>query len=153
MSDIKEEDKVFVYTDGACSGNPGPGGWGALLIYKGHEKTLSGYEEDTTNNRMELTAAIKGLQALTRPCHVVLTTDSRYVQQGIMNWLEGWIRKNWKTANNKPVSNQDLWRLLMAERDRHLSVDWCWVKGHAGHRENEIVDELATNAIKQARGQ
>lgn len=117
MSDT-DKDIVYVYTDGACSGNPGPGGWGALLIYKGHEKTLSGYEPDTTNNRMELTAAIKGLQALTRPCHIVLTTDSRYVQQGILNWIDGWIRKNWKTANNKPVSNQDLWRLLIAERDR-----------------------------------
>lgn len=146
------EELVYAYTDGACRGNPGPGGWGVLLIYKGHEKTLSGFEAETTNNRMELTAAIKALQALTRPCHIVLTTDSRYVQQGVLNWIDGWIRRDWKTANNKPVLNQDLWRLLLLERERHLSIDWCWVKGHAGHRENEIVDQLATGAITERLG-
>ncbi len=139
---------VYAYTDGACSGNPGPGGWGALLIYNGKRKELSGFEPETTNNRMELTAAIKALQTLTRPCDVILTTDSRYVQQGVTQWIDGWIRRDWKTANNKPVLNQDLWRLLLAERERHLSIDWCWVKGHAGHEENEIVDQLATSAIK-----
>ena len=151
MTPPSEEQLVYAYTDGACSGNPGPGGWGVLLSYRGHEKTLSGYEAETTNNRMELTAAIKALQALKRPCHVVLTTDSRYVQQGVTQWIDGWIRRDWKTANNKPVLNQDLWRLLLIERDRHLSIDWCWVKGHAGHRENEIADRLATDAIKKAK--
>ncbi|OYQ81389.1 ribonuclease HI [Ignatzschineria sp. F8392] len=151
MTPPSEEQLVYAYTDGACSGNPGPGGWGVLLSYRGHEKTLSGYEAETTNNRMELTAAIKALQALKRPCHVVLTTDSRYVQQGVTQWIDGWIRRDWKTANNKPVLNQDLWRLLLIERDRHLSIDWCWVKGHAGHRENEIADKLATDAIKKAK--
>lgn len=151
MTPPSEEQLVYAYTDGACSGNPGPGGWGVLLSYRGHEKTLSGYEAETTNNRMELTAAIKALQVLKRPCHVVLTTDSRYVQQGVTQWIDGWIRRDWKTANNKPVLNQDLWRLLLIERDRHLSIDWCWVKGHAGHRENEIADRLATDAIKKAK--
>ncbi|MDM1544988.1 ribonuclease HI [Ignatzschineria indica] len=151
MTPPSEEQLVYAYTDGACSGNPGPGGWGVLLSYRGHEKTLSGYEAETTNNRMELTAAIKALQALKRPCHIVLTTDSRYVQQGVTQWIDGWIRRDWKTANNKPVLNQDLWRLLLIERDRHLSIDWCWVKGHAGHRENEIADKLATDAIKKAK--
>ncbi|PWD86564.1 ribonuclease HI [Ignatzschineria cameli] len=150
MTDSKEQ-YVYAYTDGACSGNPGPGGWGVLLSYRGHEKELSGYEAETTNNRMELTAAIKALQALKRPCHVILTTDSRYVQQGVTQWIDGWIRRDWKTASNKPVLNQDLWRLLLIERDRHLSIDWCWVKGHAGHRENEIADTLATEAIKKAK--
>lgn len=151
MATLSKEQYVYAYTDGACSGNPGPGGWGVLLNYQGHEKMLSGYEAETTNNRMELTAAIKALQALKRPCHIVLTTDSRYVQQGITQWVDGWIRRDWKTANNKPVLNQDLWRLLLIERDRHLSIDWCWVKGHAGHRENEIADTLATDAIKKAK--
>lgn len=151
MTPPSEEQLVYAYTDGACSGNPGPGGWGVLLSYREHEKTLSGYEAETTNNRMELTAAIKALQALKRPCHIVLTTDSRYVQQGVTQWIDGWIRRDWKTANNKPVLNQDLWRLLLIERDRHLSIDWCWVKGHAGHRENEIADKLATDAIKKAK--
>lgn len=150
MTDSKEQ-YVYAYTDGACSGNPGPGGWGVLLSYRGHEKELSGYEAETTNNRMELTAAIKALQALKRPCHVILTTDSRYVQQGVTQWIDGWIRRDWKTASNKPVLNQDLWRLLLIERDRHLFIDWCWVKGHAGHRENEIADTLATEAIKKAK--
>lgn len=140
---------VFAYTDGACSGNPGPGGWGVLLSYKGVEKTFSGFVQDTTNNRMELLAAIKALELLTRPCHVILYTDSRYVQQGILYWVKNWQHKGWKTANNKPVSNQDLWqRLLIAEKN-HLSVEWCWVKGHAGHRENELADTLATTAIKE----
>lgn len=145
-------DLVYAYTDGACSGNPGPGGWGVLLVYKGHEREFSGYDPETTNNRMELMAAIQALQALTRPCHVALTTDSRYVQQGITRWLDGWIRNNWRTANKKPVQNQDLWRLLLEQRERHLSIDWRWVKGHAGHTENERVDQLATDAVKNQKG-
>lgn len=145
-------DKVYIYTDGACSGNPGKGGWGAILKYRGHVKELSGYNEDTTNNRMELTAAIRGLQELKKPCNVVLITDSRYVQQGINEWVNGWIARNWRTASNQPVKNVDLWQLLVAERDRHLSIDWQWVKGHAGHPENERADELATTAVKNEKG-
>lgn len=145
-------EKVHIYTDGACSGNPGKGGWGAILKYRGHVKELSGYDEDTTNNRMELMAAIKALQTLKKPCDVVLVTDSRYVQQGINEWVNGWIARNWKTASNQPVKNVDLWQLLVIERDRHLSIDWQWVKGHAGHPENERADELATDAVKKERG-
>ncbi|ELV07303.1 ribonuclease HI [Wohlfahrtiimonas chitiniclastica] len=145
-------DKVYIYTDGACSGNPGKGGWGCILKYRGHEKELSGYCADTTNNRMELTAAIKGLQALKKPCHVALITDSRYVQQGINEWVNGWIARGWKTASQQPVKNVDLWQQLVIERDRHLSIDWQWVKGHAGHPENERADTLATDAVKNERG-
>lgn len=147
----ENDSRVYAYTDGACSGNPGPGGWGVVLYYKEHKKTLSGFEPETTNNRMELTAAIQALQALKRPCDVVLVTDSRYVQQGILNWLDGWIRRDWKTANNKPVQNQDLWRLLLIERERHIAIDWRWVKGHSGHPDNELADQLATDAIKENR--
>lgn len=145
-------EKVYAYTDGACSGNPGPGGWGAILRYKQNIKELSGYEAETTNNRMELRAAIAALQALTKPCHVVLVTDSRYVQQGISEWLNGWILRNWRTANNSPVKNKELWLALVKERDRHLSIDWQWVKGHAGHPENERADELARLAITNKKG-
>lgn len=146
------DNKVYIYTDGACSGNPGKGGWGAILKYRGHIKELSGYDPDTTNNRMELMGAIKGLQALKKPCDVVLITDSRYVQQGINEWVNGWIARGWKTANNQPVKNVELWKMLVAERDRHTSIDWQWVKGHAGHPENERADELATSAVKNEKG-
>ncbi|WP_077928617.1 ribonuclease HI [Wohlfahrtiimonas populi] len=146
------DNKVYIYTDGACSGNPGKGGWGAILKYRGHIKELSGYDSDTTNNRMELMGAIKGLQALKKPCDIVLITDSRYVQQGINEWVNGWIARGWKTASNQPVKNVELWKMLVAERDRHTSIDWQWVKGHAGHPENERADELATSAVKNEKG-
>ena len=139
--------EVELFTDGACSGNPGPGGWGALLRYKGTEKELSGAEPDTTNNRMELMAAIQGLTSLKRSCHVTLYTDSKYVLQGVTEWLAGWKAKNWKTADKKPVKNQDLWMLLDEQVQRH-KVDFVWVKGHSGHPENERVDELARQAIQ-----
>ncbi len=134
--------RVTIYTDGACSGNPGPGGWGAILRFGEHEKELSGGAAETTNNRMELTAAIEALNALKRPCAVDLYTDSTYVRSGITEWLEGWKRKNWRTAAKKPVKNADLWQALDEARLRH-DVSWHWVKGHAGHPENERADELA----------
>ena len=133
---------VEIFTDGACSGNPGPGGWGAVLRAGGREKELSGGAAETTNNRMELQAAIEALNALKRPCNVVLTTDSAYVRNGIESWLRGWKARGWKTADNKPVKNVDLWRALDEANQRH-SVEWRWVKGHAGHPENERADELA----------
>lgn len=139
-------ERVTIYTDGACSRNPGPGGWGALLIYRGREKELSGGEALTTNNRMELTAAIQALEALTRACHVDLFTDSQYVRQGVMQWLAGWRRNGWRTADKKPVKNEDLWRRLDEARARH-EVAWHWVKGHDGHPENERVDALARAAL------
>lgn len=139
---------VEVFTDGACRGNPGPGGWGVLLRYQGNEKHLFGGETQTTNNRMELQAAIEGLRALKEPCSVVLTTDSVYVKNGITSWLAGWKRKNWKTAGNKPVKNVDLWQALDEQNQRH-QVDWQWVKGHSGHRENEIADQLANRGIDE----
>jgi ribonuclease HI len=138
---------VELFTDGACSGNPGPGGWGALLRYKGIEKELSGGEQDTTNNRMELMAAIEGLKAINRSCPVTLYTDSKYVLQGVTEWMDGWKSRGWKTADKKPVKNQDLWEILDKEVRRH-TVKFIWVKGHAGHPENERVDELARLAIK-----
>ncbi|PKR87656.1 ribonuclease HI [Pleomorphomonas diazotrophica] len=134
--------RVTVYTDGACSGNPGPGGWGAILVYGDKSKELCGGEQLTTNNRMELTAACAALEALTRPCAVDLYTDSQYVKGGITGWIFGWKRNGWKTADKKPVKNADLWQRLEAARERH-SVDWHWVKGHAGHDMNERADELA----------
>ncbi len=134
--------KVEIFTDGACKGNPGPGGWGVLLRCGITEKELYGGERQTTNNRMELKAAIEGLKALTKPCTVILTTDSQYVRKGITEWLSGWKRKNWKTAGGQPVKNQDLWQLLDEQNSRH-DIDWRWIKGHAGHRENEIADQLA----------
>ncbi|WP_066015694.1 ribonuclease HI [Endozoicomonas atrinae] len=133
---------VEIFTDGACKGNPGPGGWGVLLRYGNVEKELFGGEPETTNNRMELMAAIEGLKALKRPCSIILTTDSQYVRKGITEWMAGWKRKNWKTAAGKPVKNQDLWQLLDEQSQRH-DIDWRWIKGHAGHRENEIADQLA----------
>lgn len=138
---------VELYTDGACSGNPGPGGWGALLRYKGTEKELSGAEPDTTNNRMELMAAIEGLKAVKRTCDVTLYTDSKYVLQGVTEWMDGWKSRGWKTADKKPVKNQDLWMALDEQVNRH-HIKWQWVKGHNGHIENERVDELARMAIK-----
>lgn len=138
--------KVEIYTDGACSGNPGPGGWGVLLRYGEHEKTLSGAEENTTNNRMELMAAIMGLKALKRGAQCVLITDSEYLRKGITQWLVNWKQKKWRTANNKPVKNQDLWEQLDQEVQRH-QIEWQWVRGHSGHPENERVDLLAREAL------
>ncbi len=142
--------KVEIFTDGACKGNPGPGGWGALLRFKEEEKKLFGGEAMTTNNRMELLATIEALKALKRPCDVVLTTDSQYVRKGITQWLSQWKRKNWKTAAGKPVKNQDLWQLLDEQCQQH-TVDWRWVKGHSGHRENEIADDLACQGARLYR--
>jgi len=138
---------VDIFTDGACSGNPGPGGWGAILRYGTIERELSGGEADTTNNRMELTAAIRALEALKEPCAVDLYTDSSYVKDGIGGWIEGWKRNGWKTASKKPVKNAELWQQLEQARDRH-DVTWHWVKGHAGHPENERADELARLAME-----
>ena len=140
--------KVELFTDGACKGNPGPGGWGVLLRYGEHEKSLYGGERDTTNNRMELMAAIEGLKALTRSCEVSLTTDSQYVKQGINQWLAGWKRNGWKTAAKQPVKNKDLWQMLDVQVQKH-QVEWHWVKGHAGHRENEIADQLANQGCEE----
>lgn len=137
---------VELFTDGACKGNPGPGGWGALLRFGEVEKSLCGGETNTTNNRMELMAAIEGLKALTTPCIVELTTDSQYVRQGITQWILNWKKNGWKTAAKKPVKNADLWQQLDMEVNRH-QVNWHWVKGHSGHRENEIADQLANKGI------
>ncbi|SMF93980.1 ribonuclease HI [Methylomagnum ishizawai] len=141
-------DTVYIYTDGACRGNPGPGGWGVLLRYKDKELELYGGEPATTNNRMELTAAIRGLEALKRPSIVTLATDSQYVMKGISEWLPNWVRRGWRTAGNSPVKNADLWRLLDAARRDH-QVEWQWVKGHAGHPENERADRLANRGIDE----
>jgi len=137
---------VEIFTDGACSGNPGPGGWGALLRIDGSEKEMSGGENPTTNNRMEMMGAIMALEALKVPSQVKLYTDSQYVQKGISEWLPGWVRRNWKTADNKPVKNADLWQRLDAARKPH-KVEFIWVRGHNGHIENERVDALAVSAI------
>ncbi len=134
--------KVVIYTDGACSGNPGPGGWGAILIFGDARKELSGGEAETTNNRMELSAACEALEALKRPCDVELYTDSAYVKNGITTWISGWKRNGWRTADKKPVKNVELWQRLDDARARH-EISWRWVKGHAGHPENERADELA----------
>ncbi len=141
---------VHAFTDGACSGNPGPGGWGAVLRWNGQEKELFGGESATTNNRMELMAAISALEALTRPAEVVITTDSTYVLKGITEWLPSWKRRNWQTASKKPVKNVDLWQRLDEAVSRH-SVTWEWVKGHNGHPENERADELARRGIEEFR--
>ncbi len=137
---------VEIFTDGACRGNPGPGGWGAVLRYKGTEKDLCGAEADTTNNRMELTAAIKALESLKRRCRVKLTTDSVYVKSGITEWMHRWKQKGWKTADKKPVKNIDLWQQLDQVTLQH-DIEWHWVKGHSGHRENDRADALANLAI------
>ena len=141
--------EVEIYTDGACRGNPGPGGWGVLLISGGREKELCGGEISTTNNRMELMAAIRGLEALRRQCRVIVYTDSEYVRRGIDEWLEGWKSRGWKTAGKKPVKNQDLWQALDAAAAAH-EIDWRWVKGHAGIPGNERADELANRGLEQA---
>lgn len=141
---------VSIYTDGACSGNPGPGGWGAILRWAGRERELSGGEPHTTNNRMELLAAISALEALKRPCSVDLHTDSQYLRQGITSWIEGWKRNGWRTADRKPVKNADLWQRLDAAVARH-NVRWHWVRGHAGHELNERADALAREAIAAIR--
>ena len=137
---------MIIFTDGACRGNPGPGGWGALLKYGDTKKELSGGELETTNNRMEMMAAIKALESLNRPIQVEIYTDSVYLKDGITKWIHGWKARNWKTANKKPVKNIDLWRRLERAMEPHL-IDWHWIKGHAGHADNELVDELARNAI------
>ena len=139
---------VEIFTDGACRGNPGPGGWGVLLRYNGAEKNLYGGEAHTTNNRMELLAAIRGLEAVSETCQIDLTSDSQYVRKGITKWLQGWKARGWKTAAKKPVKNKDLWQLLDEQDQRH-KVNWHWVKGHSGHRENEIADELANRGIDE----
>lgn len=142
---------VDIFTDGACSGNPGPGGWGALLRMGSREKELFGGEPATTNNRMELTAVIEALKALKRPVQARVFTDSQYVQKGISEWIVGWKRRGWKTVDKKPVKNVDLWQLLDRESARHR-IEWCWVRGHAGHAENERADALARRGVDVARG-
>ena len=139
---------VEVYTDGACSGNPGPGGWGSVLLYKGRRKELSGGERLTTNNRMELLAVVRALEALKRPCRVKVHTDSTYVMKGMTEWIDGWKRRNWRTAGKKPVKNVDLWTALEGAMAPH-HVEWAWVKGHSGVPENERADQLARQAIPQ----
>jgi len=143
---VSEEKIVELFTDGACRGNPGPGGWGVLMRYQGSDKTLFGGEKETTNNRMELMAAIMALESLTRPCNVRLTSDSKYVLQGITEWIDGWKKKGWKNSAKKPVKNADLWKRLDKAREAH-DIDWQWVKGHAGHDENEIADQLANQGV------
>ncbi len=147
---MSETDEVVIYTDGACKGNPGPGGWGALLVYKGVEKELWGGDPSTTNNRMELMAAIAGLIALTRPCAVKLVTDSQYVMKGIQEWMPNWKKRGWKTASKEPVKNADLWQKLDEEVNRH-QVSWQWVRGHTGHPGNERADQLANRGVDEVR--
>ena len=142
--------RVNIYTDGACKGNPGLGGWGAVLQYGEHSKELFGGEPETTNNRMELMAAIEALAALKESCEIVLTTDSQYVRKGITEWLRGWKRNGWKTSAKKPVKNADLWQQLDAQTGRH-DIEWKWVKGHSGHPGNELADELANKGVEKAR--
>jgi ribonuclease HI len=143
---MNDTNRIVIYTDGACSGNPGPGGWGAILRTGEHEKELSGGDDETTNNRMELMAAIAALEELKRPSPIDLFTDSTYVRDGIMKWIHNWKRNGWKTAAKKPVKNVDLWKRLELAMERH-KIEWHWVKGHAGHPDNERADELARNAI------
>ena len=143
--------QVQIYTDGACSGNPGPGGWGVVLRFEGKERELCGGAENTTNNRMELMAAIEGLRALKEPCEVLLTTDSTYVKDGITRWLTNWKKNGWKTAAKKAVKNQDLWEQLDQQTSRY-DVQWQWVKGHSGHTENERADALANQGMDTVKG-
>ena len=140
--------KIEIFTDGACRGNPGPGGWGALLRAGDHEKELFGGEKETTNNRMELMAAIKALEAVKKPSVITLTTDSQYVRKGITEWITGWKQKGWKNSQRKPVKNSDFWKLLDQQNQRH-DVDWQWVKGHSGHPENDKADDLANRGIDE----
>jgi len=142
------DETVEIFTDGACKGNPGPGGWGALLRFRGQEKALHGGEPGTTNNRMELLAVIKALQALTRPSRVIITTDSQYVKNGITSWIHNWKRNGWKTAARKPVKNSDLWQELDQAASQH-DIQWAWVKGHSGHAGNERADELANRGVDE----
>jgi len=142
--------QVTIFTDGACKGNPGPGGWGAILMSNGHEKELYGYDPQTTNNRMEMMAAIAALEALKKPCDVSMNVDSQYVLQGMTEWIRGWKARGWKTADKKPVKNDDLWRRLDAACAPH-KIKWTWVKGHAGHEHNERADQLANRGIVEAR--
>ena len=144
----RKADMVEIFTDGACLSNPGPGGWGVLMRWRGEERELAGRESNTTNNRMELMAAIQGLEALKHPCRVVLTTDSTYVRDGITKWIKGWKQNGWKTAAKKPVKNIDLWKRLDISLAEH-EIDWRWVRGHAGHFENERVDQLASSQAKR----
>ncbi len=146
-TDLMEKNKIYIYTDGACKGNPGRGGWGVLMIYKETEKEFFGGEKETTNNRMEMTAAIKGLAQLTRSCDVILTTDSQYLRKGITEWITNWKKRGWKTASKKPVKNMDLWKQLDELVQNH-DITWEWVKGHSGHPENEKADELANKGIE-----
>lgn len=142
---------VEIYADGACKGNPGPGGWGAWLRYGGHEKELSGGEANTTNNRMELTAVIQALKVLTKPCRLKIYTDSVYVQKGMTEWIDGWKARNWRTSDKKPVKNDDLWRMLDQLTHSH-HIEWIWVKGHAGNLGNERADQLANHGVEQILG-
>ena len=151
MSAAKPDEQVELFTDGACSGNPGPGGWGVLMRWQGAEREMSGGAPATTNNRMELMAVIEGLKALSRPMRVAVYTDSQYVQKGITEWLPGWTARGWRTADRKPVKNEDLWRALEEAVSRHRMVQWHWVRGHDGHPENERADALARAAIATAR--
>ena len=143
--------RVEIFTDGACRGNPGPGGWGAVLRYGDYEKDLYGYQANTTNNQMEMMAAIEGLQALTRPSKVILTTDSNYLRQGITQWIHGWKKRNWRTASKQPVKNKELWQQLDKIASQH-DIEWKWVKGHSGHVDNERADELANRGIDEKGG-
>jgi ribonuclease HI len=148
---MDDDDPVELFSDGACSGNPGPGGWGAVLVWREHEKELSGGEAPTTNNRMELMAAIRGLEALKRGMRVRVHTDSTYLRDGITRWIHGWKRNGWRTAGKKPVKNEDLWRELDELAQQH-KVEWHWVRGHAGHVENERADALANRGVQGASG-
>jgi len=150
MAQDRAEDTVEIFADGACLGNPGPGGWAALLRFKGSDKEIYGGEAQTTNNRMEMMAVIAALRSLTRPCRVAVTTDSQYVQKGITEWIHGWKKRNWRTADKKPVKNVDLWQALDEARAGH-DVSWHWVKGHSGHTENERVDQLARAEAEKFR--
>ncbi len=147
---MAEEDTVLIYTDGACSGNPGPGGWAAVLRYRGHKKKISGWSSNTTNNRMELLAAIRALETLKRPCQVELVTDSQYLRKGISEWIYKWKKNGWRTGARKPVKNKDLWTRLDSLCQRH-QVHWKWVRGHAGNTENEEVDAMAREAIEKGQ--
>ena len=145
---INTKNIVHIYTDGACKGNPGPGGWGAVLKYGNSVKEIKGFSPDTTNNIMELTAVIEALKSLTRPCDIIITTDSNYVKDGITEWIHQWKKKDWKTASKKQVKNKELWQALDSETHHH-NIEWKWVKGHSGHPENERADELANIAAYQ----